>query len=80
MYFDFKIDQAFLIYQAQKVNFLNLREFHLMRLSKLKVREIKQFSLAENVIGGRFLNHSTVVVVLSHGSLSSRLCFTITQF
>ena len=31
-----------------------------MRQSELKVRANKQFWLAENVIGGRFLNHSTV--------------------
>ena len=33
-----------------------------MRQSELKVRPNKQFWLAENVTGGRFLNHSTVVI------------------
>ena len=61
MYFDFKIDKPFSNYQAQKVKFLNLREFHLMHQSELKVRPNKRFWLVENVIGERFLNHSTVL-------------------
>ena len=47
-----------------KVFFLRMR-FHLMRQSELKVRANKQFLLVDNDaqrIGGRFLNHSTVVV------------------
>ena len=47
-----------------EVFFLRMR-FHLMRQSELKMRANKQFLLVDNDakrIGGRFLNHSTVVM------------------
>ena len=43
MFFDFKNDQPFSKYQAQKVKFPNVHGFHLMGLSKLKVRANKPF-------------------------------------
>ena len=63
MYFDFKNDLPFSEPQVQ-----NEKLPRLMRQSKLKLRANQQFQLAENAIGGRFLNHSTVFSSVSKGN------------